>query len=357
MQKMLPVSYPPITSYTWHSIQLSIVSSYPICEPWIYSNFIHLGTNDDFKGDRTNFDFVKFDYFYYDLNPWLRKTTEKISYESLTRTLSKSNQTLSEYIKEMLDRDCYVSIYLNDYYLPNTTFYQNEHVIHEVLIYGYDDEKELFYTGGIFDTRKYRFSTNRYSEIEEAFLKVDPFDVEKGKDLSLYGYKINHKEHYPFNLSNVIETIDDYINARDVTNKFAALRSTTTNNVCGIKVYEALKQYLQNLSDEKEGYYPDRRPFQILDDHKKLMVQRLNYMKEKELLENHSLIDQAKALSKQVEIIRNFFLRYIIFKDKEAIDKLLPLIDEAADTELSLLVSLKSDLTHVLEKRVGELSC
>jgi hypothetical protein len=352
LQKMLPVSYPAVTTYTWHSIQLSIVSSYPICHPWIYSNFIHLGTNEGFKGEKTNFDFVKFDYFYYDLNPWLRRTTEKISYGNLSRILSISNKTLSEYIKEMLDMNHYVSLYLNDYYLPNTIFYQNGHVIHEVLIYGYDDEKELFYTGGIFDTRKYRFSTNRYCEIEEAFYHVNPLDHVKGYDLSFYTYRINDRENYPFILSNVIEAIDDYINSRDIMKRFSMLRIPEIGkNVYGMGVYKVLKQYLQGLYDDKEGYKPDRRPFQILHDHKKFMVERLLYLKEEGLLGNESLIVQFEALAKKIEIIRNIFLKYLIYKDKEDIDKLFPLIDEVVDTETSLLNSLLSDLTNILKNR------
>ncbi len=44
-KKVLPVTYPMITTYTQHAHLLSILSNYECTYPWIFSNYIQLYIN------------------------------------------------------------------------------------------------------------------------------------------------------------------------------------------------------------------------------------------------------------------------------------------------------------------------
>lgn len=45
----MPVSYPMITTYTQHAHLLSILTHYECAHPWIFSNYIQLFINKDYK--------------------------------------------------------------------------------------------------------------------------------------------------------------------------------------------------------------------------------------------------------------------------------------------------------------------
>lgn len=46
---ILPVSYPMITTYTQHAHLLSVLTHYECAHPWIFSNYIQLFINKDYK--------------------------------------------------------------------------------------------------------------------------------------------------------------------------------------------------------------------------------------------------------------------------------------------------------------------
>ena len=62
--KRLPVSYPMITTYTQHAHLLSILTHYECAHPWIFSNYIQLFINKDYKHH--------WGYFYFPLTYELR---------------------------------------------------------------------------------------------------------------------------------------------------------------------------------------------------------------------------------------------------------------------------------------------
>ena len=61
-----------------------------------------------------------------------------------------------QWAKNLIDGGWYIMGYYDEYYIPETASYQYRHFRHTMLIYGYDDESQLFYAMGYTSDRKYR---------------------------------------------------------------------------------------------------------------------------------------------------------------------------------------------------------
>lgn len=61
-----------------------------------------------------------------------------------------------QWAKKLIDVGWYIMGYYNEYYIPETASYQYRYFRHTMLIYGYDDEVQMFYAMGYTSDRKYR---------------------------------------------------------------------------------------------------------------------------------------------------------------------------------------------------------
>lgn len=69
--KILPVSYPTITSWTWHASLFAMVENVEHAQDWIMSNYIQIQCRPDKEGEKLYFDFFM-NFLYMGMIAWRR---------------------------------------------------------------------------------------------------------------------------------------------------------------------------------------------------------------------------------------------------------------------------------------------
>ena len=66
-----------------------------------------------------------------------------------------------EFIVDKLNANEYAILFVDEYYLPGTYLYMRRHFLHEQLLFGYDDQLQIFYGMGLNHRKK---STNLFKQ-------------------------------------------------------------------------------------------------------------------------------------------------------------------------------------------------
>ena len=115
---------------------MSIICCRNINKDWFYSNFINIYSyyNSDINKLEVNYDVQFFEDEVYYLN------REKISID----TLDTLSSTVIDKFIQLINREKYICIFLDEFYIEETINYQKKHFDHEFMIYGYDSREKKF---------------------------------------------------------------------------------------------------------------------------------------------------------------------------------------------------------------------
>ncbi|HEX2938219.1 MAG TPA: hypothetical protein VHO66_04795, partial [Ruminiclostridium sp.] len=286
--------------------------------PWFYSNYIHLVCNKEFN--ENFFDFFSIcsvlngskwiDSIYPGI-PWINRNSIE------NYIINQCDTDLNEIVLSALDNDNYIVTFLDEFYLPDRIAFQKEHFLHENFIYGFDTEEKVYYILGFTQTGKFISSKISFDEFRQSY------------DNQIKFLKFNNDFSYDLDLSVIIDSLQEYLESKDISLKTTMLRNKLKNCVYGMAVYNELIRYLQLLSDEKALF--DIRPFHILWEHKKCMVLRINYILEK-YGRDYDLTTW-KDIESKCLFIRNMLIKYYIAKKKTLLDKCITAINEVSIKE------------------------
>ena len=183
----LLISTPKLTTYTQHAHLLSILGTYEPTEYWIYSNYINIYANTDLiRNSWADFYFS----MPYELRPsdcckWL--TTQKVQRSFFTSI----HESFLDFCTHAIDEGWYVHVMLDYFHIPGANNFEQNHRIHDVLIYGYDVEQEKIYANDFLLTGKYAsfdIPMNRINSAFDDYSKAWNQDFIKG---NIYLYKID----------------------------------------------------------------------------------------------------------------------------------------------------------------------
>ena len=278
---------PPIKGFTVFS--LSILATNKVYLPWFYSQHIQL-------------------YF---TNKWIQEEIPKIDFYRPpnnrllpaplleTRWLDRDlisivNEDIVQFVIKCIDRDYYIQLYLNEFYMPDRSSYKSTKTIHEAMIYGYDLGDETFDIVGYNKMGQYSSSKLKFSDFRKAYMEIDCSDFRKAYMKTKYSpnhmakiglLKYENNRHYKFDINLVSEQLRDYIESSNTSERFRML-DMPEDDIYGMKIYRCLIHY---LLEKKDKY--DIRLLHILWEHKKCMLNRLIYM------ENEGYLDPREKLS------------------------------------------------------------
>lgn len=304
----LPIANSPINGYTIHSYPLSIMLNNPESYGWLYSNYIQVVCNPNFSENFFDFKNIcsiiegdQWINWLYPGNPW-------INCESIV-VYKCYYKKIYETIIWAIKQNDYVVITLDEYYLPDKQNYNVTHNLHEILCYGYDEEKKIIYTltynrRGIFQEVKINFC-----DIQRAYESViNICDDEDNRINPIKLLSLNKNFCYRFDVDLVYELFTNYIESKDTIGLTKQVYSNNSNLIYGIDTYELLSEYYLS---ERDNY--DIRPIHILYEHKKCMKMRLEYManlfkNEKfiNIAEEYQEIQKACLLAKRLLIKRMY---------------------------------------------------
>ena len=272
MKKCLPIGEPPVTGYMHHLYPLSILARDTAYLPWFYCHYIQLR---QFEGRGLN--------FY--LHPFYREfsTCPLLESNRVDRRLAGGKpDEVSGFVLECLERDYYVQLDVDYFYIPRGVYYQRVHFLHELLLNGFDRSQSTFTASGYSqDGRPVSFAVG-FAEFERALSTA--FSSEGGPDwlqdkvenpqVVLYHYRLSTE--CAFDLAQAREELIDLYQSRNTSTRLRILAEPrNSGDRWGMDTY----QFLVGLLDESEAAENDLLiSLRIFWEHKKCMAARLEYM-------------------------------------------------------------------------------
>jgi len=339
-----------ITTYLHRSLPLCIFMAYPQFLSWYYSHFIQIFANTLSDG------LVELNYLetfdcYQDLADVIC-----LGYNLLPE------QEIKSFIKGKIKLGYYLIMNVDEYYLFSKSRYQQSHFVHPSLIYGYDDVNNQFLAIGFDDSQILSKLSYGDQELEDAYLGGRTSYSESApwaewSAVQLIKPYLIHKQDYPFTLEHFMEELKDYLYSRSNPHKTYLMRLNESKLTYGFEVYEV---FIDNLKKILLGQTKiDYRAIHLLYEHKKVILERLQYILDKfnisGLLE--SLVAEYAIVVTDFNLLRIKYLecKYgeLKLNDLEGkINNYIKEIKKMKEREYSLLVRIYWELS-LLKKRVA----
>ncbi len=344
--KKLPVTYPMITSWQWHATLFSILSDDENAKKWIFSNYIQLrcyNIQEIFTGD---------DMLLMDMMPGSSslKQCPYLIFSLLTKAQIESYcGNIIDFIIKTIDLNGYVYGVFDeakilcdaevDYKFP-----------HELFIYGYNRDEEVFYVGDFTFQDHYSYNTVSFSDLERGYEVITEQDDHVFKDDHKGGRGLyvvmKNTEHptYELDIELVKENLREYLNSQDTKNHFRMLRNRFNDTTFGIKVYDkVLSQIDKQLHAEEPDF--DIRALHVMYDHKVLMYERIKYLMNHGFLKyNQETLDEYHTVVVNMLTARNLLVRISITGEIESSVRFKTYLDAAKEKEIGILFKILAEL-------------
>lgn len=252
-----------------------------------------------------------------------------------------------KWAKNLLSGGWYIMGYFDEYYIPEKSSYQYRHFRHSMLIYGYDDESRLFYAMGYTSDRKYRSHCLTYDEFLSS-IRVDFSETEiyvKGgiERIEFDAFKLNPKCDFTFDLSRLYTVLLDYINCED----------SGYRHQRGLKYGFDCEREFVNYIKAQKGEYLDERYSRFFMELKELMVRRLKYLANEQII-SQEMLPEYEKLCEQQKIIHLLFIKYNLTHDESIIYRLIEKMDNIIESEKNILPRITDEIYACLVKKHSE---
>lgn len=321
---------------------------------WFFSNYIQLYGRNIYATEY----FI--DYFVAPerKNSMMYTIHSLLEYHHINRRiLKKCNIDLINFIKANIEDGNYVEVVLNQKFIPVTGHKKNNY-FHQTLIYGYSDTEEILYIEVVGRDGKLNCTSISYGDFINAsevnyermvVIKYDP--LEQG---------------YSLDISNVIESLVDYLQGRDYEEGFRYLLQRESSNCENRgkninfveqkhfyldrykKIYgHKLLPFFMNNLQMFDYMLRDIRIVYVWKEHKDVMLERikfLQYRKKIDYEKGKTFINDVILLRNKLEVILNLCIKYKICPNKENENNIRQLLKIVMEDEEKLLRKLIEEL-------------
>jgi hypothetical protein len=268
---------------------------------WLYSNYIQLmGT--------TEYAVVYFDYFYCSV----KDHSYQYVYQLLDFKIEDYEDLLSmqldicEYCKGKLPLGYYISVYLDEYYLPNRNAFQKRHFLHENLIFGFENDD--FCLMGYGDNNVLNYQNISCSQLREAY-EQDP----KRHSIRLIRYNPNYETYY-WDPKTTLRAISEYLSGYNSSEHYSNQLPIMENTYGQKNLYKYLE-----TKEGQELFLRDKRISHLIYEHKVIMQKRIHFYRERGYLNQKEGEELSNDISELVEtsiVCRNLMIKYQYIKEK-----------------------------------------
>jgi hypothetical protein len=297
----LHTSNPSIYAFPIFANLLSIISAHKDYEAWYYSNFIQLSASP--KSHTLTF---------YGCCAYIDQCPLIINH-SMDRWIidEKWNGNIVSFLIEAINKNTYIYLFIDEAMISNSSF--SKKVItftHDVMITGFNLNRREFYIAGNFAFGKYIESTCTFDEMQFAY---DNTDLSKDWFHGVRMLRLNSNGSYKLGTNYIKEQLSDYLHS---TNSAIKTGDFIHNEHCfGLSVYEVLRDYLAELLNNGELKL-SIRPFHFFLEHKKCMLERINFLDKNNIFTSRGKLDELKKtyqdICNKALIHRSTFLKYMI---------------------------------------------
>lgn len=336
MINLLPISEPPISSYSHHTAVLSILNADNKFLPWFCNHYIQLQVKSDLKNT------ADLDFYYPTISssnvplcPLL--SYQHISYDTLLFTI---NNNIMNFIESCIDNDNYVYIVINTNYIPQYHFYDNS--LHPLFIYGYDSTNKEIYCADFFKDGVFQYAKITYSQLEQSFTNANFQYWWNGLKL----IRINKGIEYTLDVEVTKKSLEDYLynNSNRYEIEINSHIGHKNKVVFGLEnVYRRLISDMKILQGKYEGNF-DTRAIPVFADHKKAMLLAINHLISSGHVNNLDISFIFNEIYRNALIIRNLLLKYYFNPEKVAISEIIFKLAKLTEIEKSAVNQLLKSL-------------
>lgn len=315
LRKELPLADPPIKHLLRVAYRAAILLTMENKEHWFYTNHIQIGCDLRRKEPSMVFVYVPF-------------ITEVRN--GNVRTTQKSLNKFIHRIMKLIDKGVYVLVGLDEYYMPSRPSYGINHFNHNVLIYGYDSEKQEFLIQGYSERDIYEDRPLKFIDFEKAFTYY--------KNTYWVSYYKNNKSRKK-EKNNRTFNKKLYCHYKSIYPLYFRLFSARNfcKNMCfGMQVYDVFKMLLyQQVEDCK--YNPSvLRGLLAISEQKYCIAMGYKYLSEKEseLIEFATFFEN---LSNEYLKLRNMELKFKFSQKPEIAKRIIIKMEQLIQNEYKVL--------------------
>lgn len=253
MEKKLPFCFPPIETYQGLSFVLGCILGNENSRALYTNNYINIECARTTELHELQIYFTRAMWGDY----WERTIAEL----DLYKVQHISRHKFFDFINERIEQNNYLLLYeVDEYYLSHSVYYHKRHVRHDLYIWGYDDG---YYEAMAYKERKLTlFKINR-SEIIKAL-----YNAKIGKEVEFCTFRIQPHVHVSLSIKEVCNEMEKYLLGEGYNQEGDELM------VFGINVYDMLLNCVERKINTEDRTI-DIRPFRIIWEHKKIMVDRM----------------------------------------------------------------------------------
>lgn len=336
---VLPVKYPAITSWQWHATLFSILGEDENAKRWIYSNYIQLrcyNIPEYTSGD---------EILLCDMMPGssAMKECPYLIFSLITKPQIESYcGDVIDFIVKTIDLGGYVYGAFDEARMISNVSVDYK-FSHELFIYGYNMEEEVFYVGDFTFKDKYAYTTVTFDAVKRGFEVLSAGEDHVFRDdykgtRGLYVIQKNvDSKYYDIDPVLIKRTLEEYLKAEDTKEHFRMMRNRFDDTVFGVNVYEALKARVDKQLHKEEPDF-DIRALHIAYDHKVLMLDRLKYLMANEVIPfDQKMLDDYAVVVEDMLTARNLLVRISVTNEIEAGDRIVGYLDDAKKKEIAIL--------------------
>jgi hypothetical protein len=316
-RKILPVTLQ-------NKINARLSYAFPLCVlladknllPWFYTNYINI-----YAALRNNgLEIEMFDYYRYGKEDLFDNTV--INVNNISTELAVGIKDLGKFLINQIDKENYVVIFLDEFFISDRTATKAFHFVHEFLLYGYDISKEKFIALTYLKDSNFGKIELDFKELTEAFNRAlieKKMEWIEEKIIMLIKLK-KYKEVYPFDMSIIKKKLLDYYTA-NVDAKTLYLSRVDSRGFdtlyVGIESSKLLQVYfssfLNEIEDRNINFIVEKwnqfsfmlfQKLYLYYEHKLNMYERLLFI-ENSLFLNKSMINEIKQYKKIVDLSEN----------------------------------------------------
>lgn len=315
MKKVLEFGDPYVRCYNHHAFCTGIIKKASVPQEWIYNFFIQVF----YKPNRTNkIDFV-LDYFFENEGIFIK------GYHNIPKVYKDKHEFI-EMFKAYIDTNAYICGDFDEYYIPGKKSYLKSHFEHNFLLYGYDDENEIFYSVGYDERYQWNFYHIPYKILVKSLIG--------DKFINFNSFVINPYFTSEIDINFIRNSILSYLYLhKDQEESF----------IYGEKgVSEYFNMVSKQIKKGKELHIPS---IYALYEQKKMMLERLKLIAQKKsIIINDNIMNEYEDIKNQYTILVNLFIKYSYTKDKKYADHISALSKMSITKERMLLEEISEIL-------------
>ena len=325
MLKKLSIKNPSIKTYLGDAFCFSIINDKAFTSGWVYDKYINLQycMNDNH---------MKYaDYDYYDFCP-----NEGVFIKSFIYApyINNNPNCLINYIKELIEDEFYYFGIWNEARIPGADGYNTHDGIypHGCFIYGYDDEKRIFFTEGY----KKNNIWGKFEVLYNTFVEsIRVGDICKDY-YTFNGYKVNIEYEWKFDIKRMKNNLVNYLKADTYIENM--------NSYFGIEGCYKLFDYVEKQCVSlKHLHIPS---IYNIFEHKTIMVKRIKFLSDNNYITNIELVNKFIEVCDTFRFILYKSLKYNSNKNNQVGNSLKNAAYESLNKEKDAIVLLLKELNY-----------